>query len=92
MAVVDGLRGSVMTETLVRDLGFKCADLRQIQKELSAERDPIVWQLRARIGKTCGFDAPIASALMAIADIEKKRAGGPRRRDLRENVPRSVSR
>jgi hypothetical protein len=76
MAAIDALRGSVMTESLATDLGYKCADLRSVRQALAAERDPIVWQLRSAIDKTCGLDVPLASALFEIDRIEKKRAAG----------------
>lgn len=74
MRAIDALRGSAMTDALATDLGFKCADLKDLRKSLEAETDPIVWRLRTDIEKTCGFDVPIASALFEIARIQKKRA------------------
>jgi hypothetical protein len=74
MRGVDAMRGSAMTDALATDLGFKCADLKELRKQLTTEPDPIVWKLRSRIDKTCDYDAPIASALLAIDRIQKKRA------------------
>lgn len=74
MRAVDTMRGSAMTDALATDLGFKCADLKELRKQLATEPDPVVWKLRSRIDKTCDYDAPIASALLAIDRIQKKRA------------------
>jgi len=75
MRAIDVLRGSPMTEALATDLGFKCADLREMRRSLEAEPDPVVWRLRSDVDRTCAFDVPIASALLEIDVIERKRAG-----------------
>jgi hypothetical protein len=77
MRAIDTMRGSPMTEALATDLGFKCADLEQLRKALEPEPDPVVWRLRTDIEKTCKFDVPLASALLEIDRIQKKRAGDP---------------
>jgi hypothetical protein len=77
LAALDGLRGSVMTEALATDLGFKCAGLRDVQKSLTGEHDPLVWRLVSRIDKTCNLDVPLACAQFEIQRIETKRAADP---------------
>jgi len=72
---LDALRGSAMTEALATDLGFKCANLRASAKALMEERDPLVWQFRSDVDRTCGLDVPLACALFDVDRIEKKRAG-----------------
>jgi len=74
---LDSLRGSVMTQALATDLGFKCAELKEVGKRLVAESDPLVWRLRSDIDKTCGFDVPIACARFEVQSIERKRAASP---------------
>jgi hypothetical protein len=74
MRAIDSMRGSAMTEALATDLGFKCADLKDLRGRLQAEPDPQVWRLRSSIDKTCGYDVPIASALLELDRIQKKRA------------------
>jgi len=74
MRAIDSMRGSAMTEALATDLGFKCADLKDLRGRLQSEPDPQVWRLRASIEKTCGYDVPIASALLELDRIQKKRA------------------
>jgi hypothetical protein len=74
---LDSLRGTVMTQALATDLGFKCAELKEVGKRLVAESDPLVWRLRSDIDKTCGFDVPIACARFEVQSIERKRAGSP---------------
>jgi hypothetical protein len=59
-------------------LGFQCASLRSLQKSLLSESDPLVGRVVADIEKACGFDVPLASAQVEIAQIEAKRkADGP---------------
>jgi hypothetical protein len=77
MRAIDALRGAPMTESLATDLGFKCADLKQLRKDLEPEPDAVIWRLRNDIERTCGFDVPLASALLEIAAIQKKRAADP---------------
>jgi hypothetical protein len=74
MRAMNALRGSVMSEALATDLGYKCADLKSIAGKLADERDPIVWRLRTDIDRTCGFDVPIACARFEVQVMEKKRA------------------
>ena len=74
MRAIDAMRGSAMTEALATDLGFKCADLKDLRGRLQSEPDPQVWRLRASIEKTCGYDVPIASALLELDVIQKRRA------------------
>jgi hypothetical protein len=77
LAGLDALRGTPMTAAFATDLGFKCAGLRDVQKSLGGEQDPLVLRLTSRIDKTCNFDVPLASALFEIQRIESKRAGEP---------------
>ena len=77
MRAMDALRGSPVTEAVATDLGFKCADLKELGKQLEAEPDPIIWRLRSDIDRTCNFDVPLASALVEIALIQKKQASDP---------------
>jgi hypothetical protein len=74
---LDALRGTVMSSALASDLGFKCAELKEVGKRLVAESDPLVWRLRSDIDKTCGFDVPIACARFEVQSIERKRASSP---------------
>ena len=55
------------------ELGFKCASLRGSEKSLASEQDPLVVRLVADIGKTCGFDLPVATAKVEILRIEARR-------------------
>jgi hypothetical protein len=77
LGAIDALRGSTMTEAMATDLGYKCADLRSIDRSLASEHDPLVWRLRTDIEKTCDLDVPLVSALFEIDRIEKKRAKEP---------------
>jgi hypothetical protein len=77
MRAIDTLRGAPMTGALATELGFKCADLRQLRRSLETEPDPVVWRLRSDIERTCAFDVPIASALLEIDLIKRTRAGDP---------------
>ena len=77
LGAIDAMRGSVMTEAMATDLGYKCADLRSIDRILTSERDPLVWRLRTDIEKTCDLDVPLVSAMFEIDRIEKKRAREP---------------
>jgi hypothetical protein len=77
MRAINALRGTLMTEALASDLGFKCADLKSTAGKLADERDPIVWRLRTDIDRTCNFDVPIACARFEVQVIEKKRATEP---------------
>lgn len=74
MRGLNALRGTVMTEALATDLGFKCADLKAVAAKLAAERDPLVFKLRSDIDRTCSFDVPIACARLEVKVIEQKRA------------------
>jgi hypothetical protein len=74
MRAINAMRGSAMTEALATDLGFKCADLKDLRNALQSEPDPIVWRLRSDIDKTCAYDVPIASAMLELDRIQKKRA------------------
>jgi hypothetical protein len=75
MRAIGALRGATMTESLAMDLGFKCADLEALRKNLEAEPDPQVWRLRTDIDKTCRFDVPLATGQFELSRILKKRAG-----------------
>jgi hypothetical protein len=77
LAGLDALRGTSMSYAFATDLGFRCAGLRDVQKGLAREQDPLVLRLLARIDKTCNFDVPLASALFDIERIEHKRAADP---------------
>jgi hypothetical protein len=77
MRSMNSLRGTVMTEAIATDLGFKCADLKAVAAKLAAERDPLVFKLRADIDRTCSFDVPIACARLEVQAIERKRASDP---------------
>jgi hypothetical protein len=77
MRAMNALRGTVMTEAIATDLGFKCADLKAVAAKLVAERDPLVFKLRTEIDRTCSFDVPIACARLEVQVIERKRAGDP---------------
>jgi hypothetical protein len=77
LAAMNALRGTPMTEGFATDLGFKCSALREAQKGLVGERDPLVVALVARIDKTCNFDVPLASALFELQRIMAKRAADP---------------
>lgn len=80
--------GSEMTLSLASELGFKCADLRGVQKSLAHERDPLVSRVIADIEKMCGLDVPLATAQLEAESIEAKRkrsasAGGAERPDVK---------
>ena len=80
--------GSEMTLSLASELGFKCADLRGVQRSLSRERDPLVSRVIADIEKMCGLDVPLATAQLEAESIEAKRkrsanAGGAERPDVK---------
>ncbi len=77
LAAMNALRGTPMTEGFATDLGFKCSALREAQKGLAGEHDPLVSALVARIDKTCNFDVPLASALFELQRIQAKRAADP---------------
>ncbi len=76
MRAMNALRGTVMTEALATDLGFKCADLKSVAAKLATEKDPIVWRLRTDIDRTCSFDVPLACARLEVQIIERKQ-GAP---------------
>jgi hypothetical protein len=77
LRAMDAMRGRLMTDAMATDLEFKCADLRDVQTRLAAERDPVVWRMRTTIDKTCRFDVPLACARFEVDRIAKKRAGDP---------------
>jgi hypothetical protein len=77
LGAIDAMRGSTVTEAMATDLGYKCADLRSIDRSLAGEHDPLVWRLRTDIEKTCDLDVPLVSAMFEIDRIEKKRAREP---------------
>ena len=77
LVALDALRGTAMTSAFATDLGFRCAGLRDVQKGLVGEQDPLVLRLTSRIDKTCNFDVPLASALFDLQRIETKRAADP---------------
>ena len=56
------------------ELGFRCASLRDKEKSLASETDPLVGRFIADVEKTCGLDVPLASARAEIREIEAKRA------------------
>ena len=74
LGAIDAMRGSTVTEAMATDLGYKCADLRSIDRILTTEIDPLVWRLRSDIERTCDLDVPLVSAMFEIDRIEKKRA------------------
>jgi hypothetical protein len=77
LAALDAQRGTAMTASFATDLGFRCAGLRDQQKMLASEQDPLALRLVSRIDKTCNFDVPLASALFEIERIDHKRASDP---------------
>jgi hypothetical protein len=77
LAALDALRGTAMTASFATDLGFRCAGLRDQQKSLAGEQDPLVLRLVSRIDKTCNFDVPLASALFELERIDNKRSTDP---------------
>jgi len=77
LRAIDAMRGQRMSDAMATDLEFKCADLRDVQTRLAAERDPVVWRVRSTIDKTCRYDVPLACALFEVDRIAKKRATDP---------------
>lgn len=77
LRAIDAMRGKHMSDALATDLEFKCADLRDVQTKLAAERDPIVWRMRSTIDKTCRYDVPLACALFEVEHIVQKRTSDP---------------
>jgi hypothetical protein len=74
LGAMNSLRGATMTDALATKLGFECADLKAVAAKLASERDPAVWRLRTDIDKTCNFDVPVATARLAVQNIEHLRA------------------